>query len=184
MEREDTREKMFRGAPPGISLTKEPGSYPWERPPQMEDPEEVIDFYLERMNKPENLEKIMQALELDFPLKALVEGILTSGVSRGVHTIDMSMIVAPVVHEFLKGQADAIGMEYDEGLTNPDREAENAEIYEKIAMIKEMEKLKAGKEDTESAEVSTEVFETGEENPIPEVEEEEPKPKGLMARRK
>lgn len=191
MKEEDRRDKMFRGVIPGISLTKEPGSYPWERPPEMEDPEQVVDFYLDRFGKKENLERAIMALELDFPLRALVEGVLTSGVSRGLHTIDVSLIVAPVIHEFLKGQADALGVEYNEGLEGDSEEMQKR--YEKVALIKEMEKYKKGGLDEQAEEVSEELFVTGEEDPalvlkdeplaeedLPESKEE---PKGLMARR-
>lgn len=182
------KDDAFRGVIPGISLTKEPGSYPWERPPEMEDPDQVIDFYLDRFSDPDNLEKAMMVLEADFPLRALVEGMLSSGVSRGLHTIDMSMIVAPVVHEFLKGQAEATGIEFDEGLENKQQKEKQQKLYSKIRLMKEVEKINKDKQSEEAEDFSDEIFEPAdtpmreglkmEEEPI----QEEPK-KGLMARR-
>jgi len=177
MERKDAKEKMFRGVPPGISLTKEPGSYPWERPPQMEDPEEVITFYLERMSQPENLEKMMMLIDTEFPIRAFVEGTLTAGVSRGLHTIDMSMIAAPILHEFVKGMADAAGIEYDEGLEDKAKKEKMDKMYSRIRLQKELEKVKKNKQSSQTEDVSEEIFE---ETPI-ELEKEEPK--GLMARK-
>jgi len=177
-------EDMFRGAVPGISLTKEPGSYPWERPPEMEDPDEVIKFYLERFTREEPLENAMIALEGGFPLRALVEGVMTSGVSRGLHTIDMSLIVAPVVHEFLKGEADRLGVEYDEGIDDTKAKEERRNKYRMVKLMKRLEKIEKEGPKEETASVTEELFET-EETAKDELKEEiKEEPKGLMARRK
>jgi len=173
-------EKNFRGVIPGISLTEEPGTRPWERPPEMEDPDEVIQFYLERFSQPEALKKTMVLLDNDFPLRALVEGMLTSGVSRGLHTIDMSMIVGPVIHEFLKGEADSLGVEYDEGLVDKDALEKEEKMYSKLALRKRLEKLKQNKQLPENKEMSEEIFEEEMVEEEPMVEEQ---PKGLMSRR-
>jgi hypothetical protein len=45
----------------------------------------------------------------------LTEGLLRGAVLDGRHSIDVSLIIAPVIHEFIKTTADRVGIDYDEG---------------------------------------------------------------------
>ena len=54
-------------------------------------------------------------LEIGVPIKALTESILTNAVMNGIHTVDVSLIIAPVVHQQIKAIADEAGIEYKEG---------------------------------------------------------------------
>lgn len=106
---------MFNAPIPGESLTRPPKQYPWERPPKFVDPEEAVQFYLSKLNDPDQVEAMMDALELDVPVKVLVEGILRGGVANGMHTIDVSLLIAPVLHEFIVGYAQELNVPYDDG---------------------------------------------------------------------
>lgn len=101
---------------PGQSLTSEPGKYPFERPPEINDPEEALMHHLLRLSEPKVMKSAFQALETGIDLVTLVEGLMRNAVSSGLHSIDVSMIVAPTVHEYIKDTADAIGIDYEEGL--------------------------------------------------------------------
>ena len=61
-------EVTFDAPIPGQSLTTEPKGYPWERPPQIDDPEEAIKFYINNMSKQEVMDDIYTALDEGFPL--------------------------------------------------------------------------------------------------------------------
>mgnify|MGYP003650986425 FL=1 len=62
---------------PGQSLTDEPKNYPWERPPQMNDPDEVLSFYIDKLEDVDVLESCMEVLEdSQVPLTTLVSGMV------------------------------------------------------------------------------------------------------------
>ena len=66
-------------------------------------------------------------LELDIDLVTLVSGILRMGVSEGIHTVDVSLLIAPVIHEFIKGHADRADIDYNEGFAEEDMDRTDIE---------------------------------------------------------
>ena len=100
---------------PGQSLTTEPKNAPYERPPEITDPVEALDAHIENLLKPGAIEDVLYFLEFGVDLVTMVQGILRGAVMEGIHSIDVSLIIAPVIHEYIKGFADAEGIEYKEG---------------------------------------------------------------------
>lgn len=163
---------------PGQSLTATPKNAPYERPPEIADPELAIQVHLARLTDPEAMEEAMFHLEMGLDLVSLTEGILRSAVMAGVHSVDVSLIVAPVIHEYIKSVADELGIEYEEGFE--DKGAKERTRYARNAMLAKdkMEKLGVSPKETASQM----------ETPTPEMEQEdmmmpEEAPRGLMARR-
>lgn len=164
---------------PGQSLTTEPKNAPYERPPEIVDPIEAIDAHIDNLLKPGAMEDVLYFLEFGVDLVTLVQGILRAAVLEGIHSIDVSLIIAPVIHEYIKGFADAADLDYDEGFEN--EEAKKALSYRRDVdrakkMLNELRKQE-GKEIPNTMEEMTEEPEME-----PEVEEEEPVKTGLMAR--
>ena len=60
-------------------------------------------------------------------VKSLTEAMLRSAVAEGIHSIDISLSIAPVIHEYIKGYADAMDIDYDEGFE--DKEEEDRIMY-------------------------------------------------------
>ena len=106
---------QFERPLPGQSLTQPPKGAPYERPPEITDPMEALERHLDTLNQPKAIEDCLFFLEMGVDLVTLVEGILRNAVMEGIHSIDISLIIAPVIHEFIKGNSDAAGVEYDEG---------------------------------------------------------------------
>jgi len=155
---------------PGQSLTAEPRSQPFERPPEIVDPIEAIDAHLDNLSNKGAVEDLIYFAEFGVDLVTLVQGILRSAVMEGIHSIDVSLIIAPVLHEHIKGILDASGVEYEEGFE--DKEGEKALNYKRDV---ERAKRMLGQLDPEP-----EVVEEKEE-PI-EIKEEPEVKTGLMAR--
>jgi len=159
---------------PGQSLTTEPRSQAFERPPEIVDPIEALDMHLDNLSREDALEDSMYFLEAGLDLQTLVQGILRSAVMEGIHSIDVSLIIAPVIHEHIKGFADAAGVEYDEGFE--DVESKKALSYRRdAAAAEEMMKQLDGKEE-EPVDMAMEEPEE------PTMVLEEPEKTGLMAR--
>jgi hypothetical protein len=161
---------MFSAPIPGQSLTTEPKGFPWERPPEITDPEEAIQMHLARLSEPDMLDMVLDLIESDgIDVKTLTSGIMRGAVAKGMHTIDVALLVAPVVHEFIKQGALAFGLSPDDGFENKEEKAEYAKAKKTSLakkMIKEMPPMRA----KEVLEVS----------PAEQVTAE--KPKGLMSR--
>lgn len=110
---------IFDRVPPGYSLTQEPKGTPFQNPPEINDPEEAAMYHLDKMNNAQAFEDIGFFLEEGIDIPTLVQGITRGGVMAGVHSVDVSLIIAPVIHEFIKDVGDVLGIDYEEGLEDP-----------------------------------------------------------------
>ena len=168
----------FRGPIPGQSLTKEPGKYAWDRPPEIVDPEQVLQMHLMRLTDGDRMQTVLDALEFGVTdLYTMVKGIMRSAVSEGIHTIEAGMLAAPVVHLYIKKTADAMGIEYDDGLDDGTAK-EQAQKARAIQMAKK--KLEEIGIEPPAMDQVTEEMPMEEEMPEEPVQEEQPR--GLMAR--
>lgn len=105
---------------PGQSLTTTPKNAPYERPPELTDPTEALDLHLDNLVKDGVIEDVLYFLEKGVDLQTLVEGILRSAVMEGMHSVDISLIIAPIVHEYIRGIALETGTEFKEGFEDDD----------------------------------------------------------------
>lgn len=171
---------LFDRPIPGQSLTTPPRNAPYERPPEVVDPEQALQIHLDRLTDPDRMEDAMFFLEMGVDMVTLVEGILRSAVMEGVHSIDVSLIIAPVIHEYIKSTADILEVSYNEGFEN--RSAKKQKGYMRNAILA---RKKMGAMGIEPEVVANQMAETTSEMPVeeqmPEMMSEE-QPMGLMAR--
>jgi len=126
--------KQFSAPIPGQSLTLEPKAYPWERPPEINDPEEAIQMHIARLSQPKALEAAIDAMELgELDIHTITKGIMRGAVANGIHSIDVALIAAPVVHEYLRQAADSFGIQVDDGFE--DKAAEQMRKQSQIALL-------------------------------------------------
>ena len=180
----------FDGPIPGQSLTGSPKAYPWERPPEIVDPEAAIELHITRLNTEEKIEALLEFLQMGIDVKTLTEGIARAGVANGVHSIDVGLFVAPVIHEFIVSIAEEAGIEFDEGLEDKGKKEKGRKSVEKakaeVALEKALQKRKGakGSQPTDALEMAVPEAPI-ESEMLPEETgmTEEVMPKGLMARR-
>ena len=165
---------------PGQSLTAEPKNAPYENPPEMVTEDDAIMWHLERLSEPDRMEALVDMLELGMDVVTLTEGLLRGAVMEGRHSIDLSLIIAPVIHEFIVRTAEKVGVDFEEGI--PDDSEQREDIRYTINENKARKML---------AELDMEVEDEGETEDTVEPQEEEvmpveveAKPAGLMARPK
>ena len=174
---------MFSTAIPGQSLTSEPKNSKWENPPRMVSPEEALLWHLEKLRKPKSMEAAAGMMALGIDILTLTEGVLR---------VDVSLIIAPVIHEHIKGIGDAVGIDYKEGFDEEDQEEFNLNEVSLSLHKKEARKILAEIDEErgvdlselEEPQVSMEE-DMSEEEPM-DVQMKEPqeeKPMGLMSRR-
>jgi hypothetical protein len=172
---------LFDRPIPGQSLTAPPRNAPYERPPEVVDPEQALQIHLDRLTNPDRMEDAMFFLEMGVDLVTLVEGILRSAVMEGVHSIDVSFIIAPVIHEYIKSTADLLEVPYNEGFE--DKAAKKQKTYARNITLARKKMGDMGVEPKNVARQMTEAsVEMPAEEEMPEMMREE-QPVGLMARR-
>ena len=149
---------------PGQALTHELGARPWQSPPQYSTVDEAVDYYTSRLSTPEATEQIVEILKMGIPVTSLANTIQMGSIMDGKHSIDVGMLVLPLIVEVIMFIAEQEGIDYDDGLTDVKDNKTNEAILENI---RTQMKEKAG--------------EPVEEEPV--VEETPEEPTGLMARR-
>ena len=191
---------QFNRPVPGQSLTSTPKGAPYERPPEINDPVKALDYHLDILDNPKAVEQAMFMLEMGVDLSTLVEGITRNAVIEGIHSIDISLIVAPVIHEYLKGYADSLGVKYDEGFEDKGEDERVSYARNEMLARKFLAERQEGEgnmrdgertyfEDYETDEIDQDMVVTPEDIEIKKVIREGQgdmasveKPKGLMAR--
>ena len=164
---------------PGQSLTDTPRNNPWENPAEMSDIEDVTKYYIEKLANDEVINDVAALCQTGLPLKPVVTSIVSSGNLRGMHSIDAGMLVAPIIHQFLKQAVKATGIDVKDSSMDYQKEAEKNE-FERFQMLA----LKYLDENPEEGDPGKEMLEElvegqpGEEETPPE----EDKPMGLMSR--
>ena len=165
---------------PGQSLTTPSKSAPYERLPDVTDPREALELHFDNLMKEGAMDDALFFLEEGLDLVTLVEGIVRSAVMEGIHSIDISLIIAPVLHEFIKGAALRAGIDFEEGFEN--KKDKQAITYSRnVSRAKRMLKELRGEDKPDP--MSLEDTEMPEPQETMEEPMEEPEQQGLMARR-
>jgi hypothetical protein len=107
-------EALLNGPIPGESLTREPGNAMWEQPPQFAKVDEALNFYITNLEEDEIFEDVLSILDNDMPLDLFVDTMLLNGEMYGKHTSDVSLIIGPMLHEYIKTLAEAAGVKVRE----------------------------------------------------------------------
>jgi hypothetical protein len=170
MEKPDNN---FDAPIPGMAMTAELGGRPWQTPPQYPTVEAAIDYYIERMSSDEFSDQLIDVLEMGVPVSSLVNIMQTTGAMQGLHTIDVGMLISPVLMEFIMFLGDSAGVKYTTGMEDTDEPR-------KSMLVNSLNKFKkATKEEKDSTDSMDEENVDMTEEVVPEKEQ----PSGLMARR-
>lgn len=111
------RDEPLMDAPiPGQSMLHELGARPWQNPPKYSNVDDAIEYYLERMSSEEFLEQLEDVMEMGIPLTDIANVMQLGGVMEGMHTIDVGILVLPVLVEMMMLVGDSAKIEYDSGL--------------------------------------------------------------------
>ena len=161
---------LFDAPITGQSLTAEIGARPWQQPAKYSSVEDALEHYASKITDPNINDSLLDAVEMGTPVSSIAEILVQGGAMEGLHTIDVSILLLPVVMELIAYIADEAEIEYNMGLQGSIDQDIIPESKIALAMNK-MKKKMPESEDKESIKV-------------PEVQpEEKPQPSGLMARK-
>ena len=161
-------ENSFDARIPGLSLTHELGARPWQTPPQFPTVDDAIEYYMASMTNEDFMIQLIDVLELGVPVTTVANSIQLANVMEGKHTVDVGMLVTPLLMELLMMLAESAGIEYDSGLNDPEENKTKPTFFAKY--------LRQYNKKLEETDIDTLIEE--------EVEENDKQPTGLMSRRK
>ena len=164
----EVNEVTFDAPIPGQSLTHEVGARPWQQPAQYTTVEGALDWYLSRFEQRETTEELLNVMEMGIPLTVIANSLQLGAVLEGVHSIDVGILVTPVLIEMMAYIAEQNDIEFKIGTEEEDSPKPSESLIS--AAIQGLEERGV----------------VGDEEPMAEEEEtetEEEEPKGLMARR-
>ena len=165
-------EQSFDRPIPGMSMTHEVGARPWQTPPSLVTVEEATDYYVERMGTDEFKQKLIDVMEMGVPLTVLANTIQLASVMEGMHTVDVGILMIPIIVELMITIAESSNITYKTGMEGMGSDTPTAVNKLIVNKLQEKEKEEQG-------------VLTPQEEEVQEVEQEEQPqtPIGLMARR-
>ena len=164
-------QRNFDAPIPCRSLTAVLGARPWQSPAQLPTVDEAIEYYMNSMTSEDFMDQIIDVLEMGVPVASVANVIQLKSVTDGLHSVDVGVMITPLLIDMIMFLADSADIEYEKGLEDPQKGKLSG--AKKAKALEELRKELDSKEDK------------SEEEPIVEEEfEEKSEPKGLMARRK
>jgi len=100
---------------PGESMMAELGARPWQQPAKYPTTEEALGFYIPRFQDEEFVEGLLDTLELGIPVTSIANTIQTGAVMEGLHSIDVGIIILPVLVEMISYLAEEAGIKFNVG---------------------------------------------------------------------
>lgn len=161
-------EQSFDRPIPGMGMTFEVGSRPWQTPPELTTVEQATDYYVERMNTDAFKGQLIDVIEMGVPLATLANTIQLASVMEGIHSVDVGILMIPIIVELLITIADSQGAKYQTGMEGMENERATAPNR----IISDIMRERNMKEE-----------EMPMEEPQEMAQEEQMQPMGLMARR-
>jgi len=131
----DLPEALIDAPIAGQSLTSEVGGWPWEQPPQYSTVEEALEFYLPRLTEPTLQNDLMDVIEMGLPLTTIANALQQGAVMQGTHSLDVGILVMPVIMEMLAYLATERGIEFNMG-TNVEVDDGPSGVAVKLALKK------------------------------------------------
>jgi hypothetical protein len=98
-------------APPGHSLTDTPGKWAWEKPPQFANPDDALDFVLDKLEDPPARKDMLRMMVAGISIQELVSQIAFKGFMRGFYSPDVAELIKPSIGVYLYKEALEEGFE-------------------------------------------------------------------------
>lgn len=165
---------LFDAPIPGQSLTAELGARPWQHPPKYVTVDEATEYYAQRVFSPDVRDDMLNVMEMGIPLTTIAEALQGAGTMQGLHTIDIGILMLPILVEMLAYIGDEEGVDYNLGIDRPQKD-EDKFSDSTIALVKNRMKKRMESGEFDKQETADE--------PMPEETMEEAPATGLMARR-
>jgi len=91
---------------PGWSLTQPQGKWPWESPPRFVEPNDALDYVLDKLEDPDTQERFVKLMFAGVSVEEITESIARGGFMEGFYTPDVAEVIKPSVGIYLMGVAE------------------------------------------------------------------------------
>ena len=98
-------DQRFNRGPAGWSLTEPLGKWAWEKPPRFADPEEAIDFVIDKLEEPAVESDMLNLMTAGISIEEMVETIALGGFATGHYSPDVAEIIKAPIAMYLAGIA-------------------------------------------------------------------------------
>jgi len=156
---------------PGQSLTDEPNNFAWERPPEITDPDEAVVFHLDRLSEKPIVDSVLHLLQMGFPVDVLTRSILTGAVGSGMHSIDVSLLISPVIEEEIAYMGTTAGVKFKNTFGNDETDDDIQEKKLKDVVMARLEE-ELGKGDESFIRETTEALGSSQESALETMQDE------------
>ncbi len=113
--------KMFNAPVAGANYAADTKNYAWHRPPDIVNYDEAVDYLINKLKEPEQLELVFSLLKIDTQISTVVSSILMQSISRGKFSIDLGILIAGPLARYISIIADEQDIKYDMGVSDKDR---------------------------------------------------------------
>ena len=172
-----TPENFLDAPVAGMSLTAEPKSRPWRRPAQVSNVDDAVALYAPIFSDKTTSRMLLGQIQTGVPLTSIADILITGNTMEGKHSLDVGLLVAPVLVETMITMAEMAEIDYVVGNERTDDEpGTKKDIINQV--MKSLREEEEGMTEEEAI--------MPEEQEVAEIEEslnEEPQPRGLMAPR-
>ena len=91
----------FRAAIPGMSLTREMGSLPSDRPPEYTDANEAAEYFWKQFHRPEILKQIWMIAENGADARRIAVAVLYKAAMMGIIQMNLGIVLFPIVTQMV-----------------------------------------------------------------------------------
>ena len=106
----ERQQNPFDAPVPGQSLTDSPKNYMWENPSRFSKIEDASIHIWERLQRKDTLAKIIMMLETGVSVESLTRVIIFSGFMEGAFSVDLAILLTPVVQKMITSIGKAAGI--------------------------------------------------------------------------
>lgn len=106
----------FEGPIPGENFTSDTKNYPWHRPPEMTDMDEIIEYSGTKLMSEESSVGLLTMIKNGVDVSTLTDIFVTSGIGAGKWSVDMGILAAGPISHIICLLADAYEIDYDLGI--------------------------------------------------------------------
>ena len=121
----------FASAPPGIGMTAEPQGHAWERPPRFSKPIDAANVIIDRMEKPNVKEQLLNLMAAGVTIESIVNTVALGGFTEGEFTPDTAELLKPGLTLYLVGAALENNIEatvFNKGSDDEDGKVKNKDL--------------------------------------------------------
>lgn len=170
-----SNEEFLKAPVPGMSLTAEPKGRPWRNPAEAVSVDDAMALYAPIFKDKKATKMMLQQIENGIPLTTIADLLITANAMEGRHSLDVGILIAPVLVETMISFAEMAEIDYVIGTEPKESPEERTELVNRaMKSVREVEESEEGTMPVEEEAMPSET-----------IEEEMPaeQPKGLMARR-